>query len=205
MSITAEALRELHRIHRQLTDLRGRLERGPKQLDAAEAGVRKMEADLTEAKEAAQKARITSDEKQLQLKGREDRIDDLQGKLNSASSNKEYQALKEQIDDPIQTEVFKRIDQDEARHLAMDYWLLDKKGEAQRGQTLEQILEAAQGPATWQDKVRGRIGLYRTFTAFMVGFGSLTARVRKYHDPERERERLDNYVARVKKIPNRAP
>ena len=97
MSITAEALRELHRIHRQLTDLRGRLNRGPKQLAAAEAGVKKMELDLETAKETAQKARIGADDKQLQLKSREDRIADLQNKLNSASSNKEYQTLKEQI------------------------------------------------------------------------------------------------------------
>ena len=36
MSITAEALRELHRIHTQLGDLRERLARGPKQVLARE-------------------------------------------------------------------------------------------------------------------------------------------------------------------------
>lgn len=35
-------------------------------------------------------------------------------------------ALKE-IDDPLQKEVFRRIDVDESRHLAMDYWLLERK------------------------------------------------------------------------------
>ena len=35
MSITAAALRELHRIHQQLAELRDRLERGPKQVRAA--------------------------------------------------------------------------------------------------------------------------------------------------------------------------
>ncbi len=35
MSVTAAALRELHRIHQQLAELRDRLERGPKQVRRA--------------------------------------------------------------------------------------------------------------------------------------------------------------------------
>lgn len=36
--------------------------------------------------------------------------------------------LKEKIKDSLQEEVFRRIDVDESHHLAMDYWLLDRKG-----------------------------------------------------------------------------
>ncbi len=36
--------------------------------------------------------------------------------------------LKARLQDPVQAEVFKNIDTDEARHLAMDYWLLDEIG-----------------------------------------------------------------------------
>lgn len=36
--------------------------------------------------------------------------------------------LKSLMDDPLQSEVFRRIDQDESRHLAMDYWLLNRLG-----------------------------------------------------------------------------
>jgi predicted nucleic acid-binding Zn-ribbon protein len=97
MNISAEALRELHRIHRQLKDLRDRIDRGPKQIAAAEANIRKMEAELEQAKDASRKTRITADQKQLQLKSREDKIKDLRGKLNQAASNREFQALKEQI------------------------------------------------------------------------------------------------------------
>jgi predicted nucleic acid-binding Zn-ribbon protein len=97
MSVTANALRELHRIHKQLTDLRGQIERGPKQVAGSEATVRRMQMDAEQLKEAYQKARVTSDDKQVQLKGREDKIADLQNKLNLAASNKEYQALKDQI------------------------------------------------------------------------------------------------------------
>lgn len=97
MTISGEALRELHRIHRQLTDLRERVARGPKQVKAAEANRARCEQQLEESKQAFTKARVAADDKQLQLKQREDRIVDLKGKLNAANSNKEYQALKEQI------------------------------------------------------------------------------------------------------------
>lgn len=97
MSIAPGALRELHRILRQLTDLRDRLARGPKQVAAAEGNVKRAEIELTQTKDAYKKARIASDEKQLQLKTRELRIKELQTKLNQSESNREYQAFKEQI------------------------------------------------------------------------------------------------------------
>ena len=97
MSNPTSALRQLHRIHRQLTDVKERLERGPKQVHAAEGSVQKMEAELQQTRESAKRLRIHADDKQLQLKEREQRIKDLQGKLNACSSNREYQALSEQI------------------------------------------------------------------------------------------------------------
>jgi predicted nucleic acid-binding Zn-ribbon protein len=97
MNISTDALRELHRIHRQLTDLRDRFERGPKRIAAIEQNLKKMEMELEQAKDATKKTRILVDQKQLQLKGREDKIKDLKGKLNQAASNREFQALKEQI------------------------------------------------------------------------------------------------------------
>jgi len=97
MTISAESLRELHRIHRQLTDLRDRKSRGPKQVKAAEANLARCQQHLEDSKQGLTKARMAADERQLQLKQREDRIVDLKGKLNAANSNKEYQALKEQI------------------------------------------------------------------------------------------------------------
>ncbi len=97
MSVTASALREIHRIHRQITDLRGRLDRGPRQVRATELHLQDLEKKRVEGKELFKQTRMSSDDKQLQLRQREDRIKDLQVKLNSCSSNREYQALKEQI------------------------------------------------------------------------------------------------------------
>lgn len=97
MSVTAAALRELHRIHQQLADLRDRLERGPKQLRAREANVAALEARLAEAREKAKQTQMAVDRKQLDLKSGEQKVVDLRVKLNQASSNREYQAFLEQI------------------------------------------------------------------------------------------------------------
>jgi predicted nucleic acid-binding Zn-ribbon protein len=97
MSVTAGALRELHRIHQQLADLRERLERGPKQIKAREANVAKLESELAKAQADSKTARMTADQKQLLLKTGENKIEDLRRKLNACGSNREYQALLEQI------------------------------------------------------------------------------------------------------------
>ena len=98
MTVTAAALRDLHRIHRQLTDLRERLDRGPRQIKARQAGLNKLNEELLAARDAHIQAQKINDSKQLDLKTGEQRIVDLGVKLNSASSNKEYQTLLEQIE-----------------------------------------------------------------------------------------------------------
>jgi predicted nucleic acid-binding Zn-ribbon protein len=53
--------------------------------------------DAEAAKQKLTKTKMANDERELQLKERENKIADLQSKLNSCNSNREYQALKEQI------------------------------------------------------------------------------------------------------------
>jgi predicted nucleic acid-binding Zn-ribbon protein len=97
MSLTAAALRELHRLHQQLADLRDRMERGPKQVKARQANVAQAEERVAAAHAEVKNARVSADQKQLQLKTGETKIADLKSKLNAAQTNREYQALKEQI------------------------------------------------------------------------------------------------------------
>lgn len=97
MSLTSQSLQELHHLHQRITDLRSRLERGPRQIKAGQAAVARVEEDLEKTKQAVKRTKANCDERQLQLKTNEARIEDLRGKLNAASTNKEYQALKEQI------------------------------------------------------------------------------------------------------------
>jgi predicted nucleic acid-binding Zn-ribbon protein len=97
MALSAELLELLHRIHRQLADLRDRQERGPRQVKAREANVAKLETELAAAQDAVRQAKLTADRKQLDLKASEGRIDDWKVKLNTCSSNKEYQTMIDQI------------------------------------------------------------------------------------------------------------
>jgi predicted nucleic acid-binding Zn-ribbon protein len=97
MSLTAASVRVLHRIHKQLTDLRERIDRGPRQVRAREASIAKMSEELAKLQADHKAARVRSDQKQLLLKGGEDKIEQLKAKLNAAASNREYQALKDQI------------------------------------------------------------------------------------------------------------
>ena len=97
IEINAEVLRTLHRLHQQTADLANQLERGPRQIKAGEAIVAKHIQSVDDAKEGLKQAKLASDKKQLQLKTREDRIEDLKAKLNTAASNREFDTLKEQI------------------------------------------------------------------------------------------------------------
>ena len=96
-NVSTDALRTLHRVHRQLADLKGRLERGPKQVRASEATVALREDQLAQVQTDTKAARMASDGKQVQLKAGEEKIEDLKRKLLTAASNREYQALKDQI------------------------------------------------------------------------------------------------------------
>ena len=97
MNVSAEVLRELHRIHRQLTDLKDRLQKGPAQVRIGHQAVEHTEKELAAAKDAAKHTRMEADEKQLTLREREAKVADLQRKLNEAQSNAEFKALKDQI------------------------------------------------------------------------------------------------------------
>jgi len=97
MAIHSGALRELHRIHTQLSDLRERIERGPKQVRARQANVVAAEQKLAAAQHELKLARVAADQKNLQLKSSDIKIEDYKNKLNAAQSNREYQALKDQI------------------------------------------------------------------------------------------------------------
>lgn len=97
MAVTAAALRELHHLHQQLAELRDRVERGPKQIRAREATTTHLKAKVEEARARVQETQMAINRKQLDLKAGEQKVVDAKVRLNAASSNKEYQALVEQI------------------------------------------------------------------------------------------------------------
>jgi predicted nucleic acid-binding Zn-ribbon protein len=97
LAVTADSLRTLHRLHRQLADLRDQLAAGPRQLAARTKQLQAVEAAQADIQEAIKKAKMAADQKQLQLRSAESKILDLEGKLNACKTNREYQTLRDQI------------------------------------------------------------------------------------------------------------
>ena len=95
--VDSALLRRLHSLLQQTADLRSQIERGPRQVAAAAALVAKAQAKLDEANEQVRAATMKADDKQLQMKSREDKVRTLESQLNTAASNKEFSLLKEQI------------------------------------------------------------------------------------------------------------
>lgn len=98
VATTASVIRTLHRIQRQLTDLRSQLAAGPKQISVQTKRLQNVENEKSALAETLKKARKHSDEKQLLLRSSEAKINGLEAKRNTAKANREYQLLGEQID-----------------------------------------------------------------------------------------------------------
>jgi predicted nucleic acid-binding Zn-ribbon protein len=97
LAVTAEKLRTLHRIHRQLADLQDRAAAGPRQIAARTKQLEAAEAKQASLLDEVKKAKLAADQKQLQLRSAEAKILDLEGKLNACKTNREYQTLRDQI------------------------------------------------------------------------------------------------------------
>ncbi|MCC6508768.1 MAG: phospholipase [Pirellulaceae bacterium] len=126
MSISASVLETLHRIHRQKTDLSGQLERGPKQIQAARTKIDYCKKVLEDIREKQKNLRMDADRRQLQLRERENRIASLEGKMNAAKENREYQTLKEQIaadrqaNNVLSDEILELLEQVDVVHAQID-------------------------------------------------------------------------------------
>ncbi len=63
IEISPTLLRTLHRIHRQRADLKGQIERCPRQIKAGEVLIAKAEAEGNELREKLKRATIACDDK----------------------------------------------------------------------------------------------------------------------------------------------
>ncbi len=115
-------------------------------------------------------------------------------------------ALKALVNDPLQAEVFRRIDIDESRHLAMDYWLLERKGLKieESGNPGGKITWdnvpgiARQSLRSWQRILGGMVILPFGFTSMFRTAKTMAVRMAQ---PERQ----EKYWNRVNAVPERAP
>ncbi len=114
-------------------------------------------------------------------------------------------ALKKLSDDPIQAEVFRRIDADESRHLAMDYWLLEHRGQKQKGLTIEEVFGRNRADIRLRDKLRSKARLAASLGILVMGFGSMATRIRALRGNLFDPSSVAKYLELVDKVPKKAP
>ena len=91
------ALRGLHELLRQLMTAEETLAEGPRAIAVAEQQFVATEQLIEQQKQTIKAARKTADEQNLKLKTKEAELGKLQGQLNTASSNKEFDIIKGQV------------------------------------------------------------------------------------------------------------
>lgn len=97
MSSNGAGLKEIHKLRLQLEELTEEIEGGPRQIAARQNLADKKKAELEARRTKLKQLKVAADQKNLQLKTNESKIHDLQGKLNGATNNREFDALKTQI------------------------------------------------------------------------------------------------------------
>ena len=97
MPVVDSTVRRLHEILLLAADIRGQIERAPKQLKAAQMALQAAKDAVQGCKDSIKKSRMEADRKQLQQRQYETKLYEWQGKPNAAANNREYQAVKDQI------------------------------------------------------------------------------------------------------------
>lgn len=98
MKTTSNSLKGLHQLLLNMEKIQKKLAEGPRQIAIRQKVVESREADIHSFNEQIKKHKMTGDEKNLRLKSNESKIQELKAKLNAASSNKEFDIIKSQIE-----------------------------------------------------------------------------------------------------------
>lgn len=98
MSGSNVRLHHLHALHGRLRSTVDQLQAGPRRVKVRQQMTANKQAEIEAQKEKIKRLKMAADQGQLQIKSSEAKVDGLQTKLNQAVSNREYDALKSQIE-----------------------------------------------------------------------------------------------------------
>lgn len=98
MSTMSGALASLHILLSQLAETEETLAEGPRAIALAEKQVAAVEQQIEQQKQAIKTTRKNADDLNLKLRTYEANLRKLEGQLNTASSNKEYEIIKGQME-----------------------------------------------------------------------------------------------------------
>lgn len=165
MSGMSAGLRRLHDLHLQLRDIQEQLARGPRERAAREQTVLKRKAELEARRAKLKELRALADQKNLQLKTNESKIQDLGNKLNSAASNREYDILSEQIkadkmaNSVLEDEILEALDSvDAAQGLIKDAEAAIVLAESELKKTIEAVLAREPGLKEQEASLQSQVG-----------------------------------------------
>ncbi|HXY33942.1 MAG TPA: hypothetical protein VEI07_06915 [Planctomycetaceae bacterium] len=156
MSAATAGLKRLHELHIRLQDINKQLEHGPRQVKARQQILAKKQAEIDALKAELKQTRMLADQKNLQLKTNETKIDQLRGKLNQAQSNREFDVIRSQIDADTMAnsvledeilEVLEKVDQQQHKI---------KQAEDEIAQTAADLRRVAQEVESGAPKLRGQ-------------------------------------------------
>ena len=97
MSTAGEILRELHRLHRHVRDLRAEIEKGPRLIKQQQAKLEKHDKAVHDAHDKLKHLKVSQHEKETTLKATHQQIAKYEKQLDTAASKKEYDALQTEI------------------------------------------------------------------------------------------------------------
>ena len=97
MSTAGETLRELHRLHRHVRDLRAEIEKGPRLIKQQQAKLEKHDKVVRDAHDNLKHLKVSQHEKETTLKATHQQIAKYEKQLDTAASKKEFDALQTEI------------------------------------------------------------------------------------------------------------
>lgn len=122
---TDNGLTELHRLHLLSREVQDEMERGPRQLKARQQAIAQKLAELEAQKQKHKTLRMNADQRSLQLKSNEAKIGELKVKLNQASSNREFDIIRSQMEadtvanSVLEDEILDALEKVDVAHIAI--------------------------------------------------------------------------------------
>lgn len=149
MSTTAASLKALHHLYLKLHDVNRKLEQGPKRIKLKEEFALQQEEKLRSFQEQVTQLKKQVQQKNLDLQSNETKILDLKAKLNTASSNKEFDIIKGQIkademaNSVLEDEILELMDKIDAAEADVQLWVEKKDAAHQAAKEAAQNFESA--------------------------------------------------------------
>lgn len=160
----------LHELHLRLREVRTELEAGPRQIAARKQTFARKQAELEERRQKLKQAKMTADQKNLQLKTNETKIAELRAKQNTVTSNREYDILRGQIDADTMAksvledeilEALESVDRGQAELKVFEQEVAAAEGELQK--FVQQIEQKIPGLRQQAEQLNSEVAAAETF------------------------------------------